>query len=59
MAEAAVMPLYYERLQFLLKPHIRHFPSAPFSWWFWKDVEKMGEREVAAEERTMQPTVTS
>lgn len=52
MAAAAVMPLYYERLQFLLKPHIRHFPMAPFSWWFWKDVEKMGGREVATEERT-------
>ena len=43
MAEAAVMPLYYERLQFLLKPHVRRYPLSPTCWWFWKDVEKMGK----------------
>ena len=44
MADAAVLPLYYERLQFLLKPHIRHYPLSPFSWWFWKDCWVLGDR---------------
>ncbi len=35
---APALPLYYERLQFLAKPHLRHYPMSPFSWWFWKDV---------------------
>jgi ABC-type transport system substrate-binding protein len=38
MAEAAVMPLYYERMQMLIKPRIRHYPLSPTNWWFWKDV---------------------
>lgn len=38
MRDAAVLPLYYERLQFLLKPQIRQYPLAPFRWWFWQDV---------------------
>jgi peptide/nickel transport system substrate-binding protein len=39
MSEAGVMPLYYERLQFLIKPHIRRYPLSPANWWFWRDVE--------------------
>ncbi len=38
MAAAVAMPLYYERLQFLLKPHVTHYPLSPTSWWFWQDV---------------------
>lgn len=38
IADAAVLPLYYERLQFLRKPRIRRYPLAPFRWWFWQDV---------------------
>jgi ABC-type oligopeptide transport system substrate-binding subunit/tRNA A-37 threonylcarbamoyl transferase component Bud32 len=36
--EAAVMPLVYGRIDFLLKPWVRKFPISPVRFWFWKDV---------------------
>jgi ABC-type oligopeptide transport system substrate-binding subunit len=36
--EAAIMPLSYERLNLLVKPWVRKYPTSAISGWFWKDV---------------------
>lgn len=36
--EAAVIPIYYDRSHYLLKPWIRSFPSSGLKNWYWKDV---------------------
>lgn len=36
--EAAVMPLVYGRLHFLLKPWVKRYPTCPVRWHFWKEV---------------------
>jgi ABC-type oligopeptide transport system substrate-binding subunit len=36
--EAYCLPLVYDRLQFLIRPWVRHYPTSPQCWWFWKDV---------------------
>jgi oligopeptide transport system substrate-binding protein len=36
--EAPVLPLLYFRLQMLVQPWVRRFPTSPAKWWYWKDV---------------------
>jgi oligopeptide transport system substrate-binding protein len=36
--EAVVLPLFYDRLNMLMKPWVRNFPVSPLSIWYWEDV---------------------
>jgi ABC-type oligopeptide transport system substrate-binding subunit len=36
--EALVVPLWYGRHHWLLKPWVKSYPTAALKWWFWKDV---------------------
>jgi oligopeptide transport system substrate-binding protein len=36
--EAAIMPLIYGRLNMLVKPWVRKYPTSALTAWFWKDV---------------------
>jgi oligopeptide transport system substrate-binding protein len=36
--EAAIMPLIYGRLNMLVKPWVRKYPTSAMTGWFWKDV---------------------
>jgi len=38
VAEAPILPLFYERIHMLVKPWVRRFPTSPVKMWFWKDV---------------------
>jgi ABC-type oligopeptide transport system substrate-binding subunit len=35
---AAIMPFYYLRSHFLVKPWIKRLPTSAAEWWYWKDV---------------------
>lgn len=35
--EALCIPLIYDRLQLLVRPWVKTFPTSGQSWWFWKD----------------------
>jgi ABC-type oligopeptide transport system substrate-binding subunit len=36
--EAAIMPIIYGRLNMLVKPWVRKYPTSAITGWFWKDV---------------------
>jgi oligopeptide transport system substrate-binding protein len=36
--EAAILPLFYARMQRLVKPWVRRFPASATRWAFWEDV---------------------
>ncbi|MDQ6614855.1 MAG: ABC transporter substrate-binding protein [Actinomycetota bacterium] len=35
--EALCIPLIYDRLQLLVRPWVKKFPTSAQNWWFWKD----------------------
>jgi oligopeptide transport system substrate-binding protein len=35
---AVIMPLYYLRSHFLVKPWVKRLPTSAAEWWYWKDV---------------------
>jgi oligopeptide transport system substrate-binding protein len=36
--ETPIIPLHYGRLELLIKPWVRRFPTSPLKFWYWKDV---------------------
>ena len=34
---AALMPFYYLRQHFLIKPWVKRLPTSAAEWWYWKD----------------------
>jgi ABC-type oligopeptide transport system substrate-binding subunit/tetratricopeptide (TPR) repeat protein len=36
--EIPIMPLTYRRIDMLVKPWVRKYPTSASRWWFWKDV---------------------